>query len=156
MDQLTKIEDLVKEILATHELQLYEVSWNQENNMRILRIAIMKSDGTMDIDVCASMSEAISLKLDEADFITGEYYLEVCSPGAERELRSLEDIKGAIGEYVYIKLKNVMAKGLFEVYGTLSNIENDMAMIEYMEKAVHKKVMIELDNISLIRLAVKF
>ncbi|MEG0291061.1 MAG: ribosome maturation factor RimP, partial [Erysipelotrichaceae bacterium] len=65
-------------------------------------------------------------------------------------------IKGAIGEYVYIKLKNVMAKGLFEVYGTLSNIENDMAMIEYMEKAVHKKVMIELDNISLIRLAVKF
>ncbi|MEG0958656.1 MAG: ribosome maturation factor RimP [Erysipelotrichaceae bacterium] len=156
MDQLTKIDELVRKIIVEHELHLYEVSWHQENNMRILRIAIMKDDGTMDIDACALMSEAISSKLDEADFISGEYYLEVCSPGAERELRSREDIEKAIGDYVYIKLKNVMAKGLFEVYGTLVDIQDDIALIEYMEKAVHKKVMIELDNISLIRLAVKF
>lgn len=156
MDQITRIEELVKAIITTHALQLYEVAWCQEGNMRILRIAIMKEDGSIDIDDCTNMSELISTKLDEDEFISGEYYLEVCSPGAERVLRNLDEIKEAIGKYIYVKLKDVMAKGLFEVYGTLIDVQDDMLMMEYMQKAVKKKVTITMDNVSLARLAVKF
>ena len=87
MDQIQKIKELVAPILEKEEIQLYEVLWHNEGNMRILQIAIMRNDGSMDIDTCADMSEKISECLDEADLISAEYFLEVCSPGAERELR---------------------------------------------------------------------
>lgn len=155
MDQITRIEAIVNDILAPHDLQLYEVKWANEGNMRILRIAIMRKDKTMDIDTCAMISELISTQLDEEDFIGGEYYLEVCSPGAERELRSREDILEAKGEYIYAKFKNVISGGLFEVYGTLLDIKEDTLEIEYMQKAVKKKLLLDMDNISLIRLSVR-
>ena len=64
----------------------------------------MRKDGSMDIDTCAAMSEKISEKLDEVDMIASEYFLEVCSPGAERELKDETQIRDALDEYVYVKL----------------------------------------------------
>ena len=42
-----------------------------------------------------------------------------------------------------------------EVKGYLKSMEENEVLIEYMDKAVKRKVSIELDNISLIRLSVK-
>ena len=70
------------------------------------------------------MSEKISAKLDEEDFIQSEYFLEVCSPGAERELKTYEQIKDAIGEFVYVKLKDPKA-GMCDVKGTLLSCEEN-------------------------------
>lgn len=154
MDQIQKIKELVAPILEKEEIQLYEVQWHNEGSMRILQIAIMRNDGSMDIDTCADMSERISECLDEADLISSEYFLEVCSPGAERELKDEAQIKAAIGEYVYVKLRNPKA-GMDEVKGYLKSMEENEVLIEYMDKAVKRKVSIELDNISLIRLSVK-
>lgn len=154
MDQIQKIKELVTPVLEKEEIALYDVLWHNEGSMRILQVAIMKKDGTMDIDTCADMSEKISECLDEADLITSEYFLEVCSPGAERELKDMEQIKGALGEYVYLKLKDPKA-GLDEVKGYLKEVKEDSVLIEYMDKAVKKKADIALDNVSLIRLSVK-
>ena len=154
MDQIQKIKELVAPILEKEEIQLYEVLWHNEGNMRILQIAIMRNDGSMDIDTCADMSEKISECLDEADLISAEYFLEVCSPGAERELKDEAQIKAAIGEYVYVKLRNPKA-GMDDVKGTLTAFENNTVYLDYMAKAVKKKAEIEMDNIALIRLSVK-
>ncbi|WP_416326122.1 ribosome maturation factor RimP [[Eubacterium] hominis] len=154
MDQIQRIKELVMPILEKEEIQLYEVLWHSEGKNRILQISIMRNDGSMDIDTCADMSEKISTCLDEADLITSEYFLEVCSPGAERELKDEVQIQKAIGEFVYIKLKNPKA-GLDEVKGYLKAMEDHAVLIEYMDKAVKKKVSIELDNLALIRLSVK-
>ena len=114
----------------------------------------MHKDGSMDIDTCAAQSEKISTMLDEMDMIASEYFLEVCSPGAERELKSEEQIRDAIGEFVYVKLKNPRA-GMDEIKGTLTAFENNTVYLDYMAKAVKKKAEIEMDNIALIRLSVK-
>ncbi|MEG1475426.1 MAG: ribosome maturation factor RimP [Longicatena sp.] len=154
MDQITKIKELVVPILAKDNLQLYDVSWHNEGNSRILQIAIMHADGTMDIDTCVSVSEKISEILDEKEVIASEYFLEVCSPGAERELRNDVQIQDAIGEYIYVKLKNPKA-GVDEIKGTLTAFENNIVYMDYYAKAVKKKAEIEKDNIGLIRLSVK-
>lgn len=153
MDQISKIKELARHVLD-EDIQLYDVSWQSEGKNRILQISIMRQDGSMDIDTCASMSEKISAKLDEEDFITSEYFLEVCSPGAERELRDEHQIKEAVGKFIYVKLKDPKA-GLSEVKGTLTAFEEDKVFIQYMDKAVRKKVEIEMTNIALIRLSVK-
>lgn len=154
MGQLDRISDIVKPIVEGQGLLVYSIEWVHEFNMRILQISIMRKDGTMDIDTCASVSEAISAKFDEDDFISGEYYLEVCSPGAERQLRDEREVFDAIGEYIYIKLKNPM-KGIDDIKGVLVSFENRTVLVEYMNKATKKKMEIEYDDIALIRLAVK-
>ena len=154
MDQITKLKELIAPLVAEDGIKLYDVAWHTEGKMRILQVSIMKKDGSMDIDTCAEQSEKISAMLDEKDLISSEYFLEVCSPGAERELRNEQQIKDAVGEYVYVKLKNPKA-GMNDVKGTLLAFENNTVFIEYMAKAVKKKAEIELENIALIRLSVK-
>lgn len=154
MDQISKIEALINPVLETMHVQLYECIWRQEGSTKILQIAVMHEDGTMDIDTCTNVSEQLSLVMDEQDIIPYEYFLEVCSPGAERELRNEKEIAKAIHEFVYIKLKSPKA-GLDEVKGTLDAVDETGLHITYMAKAVKKKIVIEKDNVALIRLSVK-
>lgn len=154
MDVLKQIKEMCTTLLQAEEIQLYDVSWQQEGRNRILQIAIMREDGSMDIDTCAMMSEIISQKLDELDLVSGEYFLEVCSPGAERELKDDVQIKAALNEYVYVKLRNPQA-GYDALKGYLIAVEDDAITISYMDKAVKKQAKVQKDNIALIRLSVK-
>lgn len=154
MSQMDRISEIVKPIVESKDLLTYNIEWINENGMRILQISIMRKDGTMDIDTCALVSEEVSAKFDEDDFISGEYYLEVCSPGAERELRDLDEVKAAVGDYIYAKLKNP-SKGIDDITGTLKSFEDNTLLVEYMEKAAKRKMEIDYDNVSMIRLAVK-
>lgn len=154
MDQIKKLKELITPVLAQDGIELYDVLWHTEGKMRILQVAIMHPDGSMDIDTCAEESEKISAMLDEVDLISSEYFLEVCSPGAERELRNEEQIREAIGKYVYVKLKNPTA-GMDALKGTLTKFENNTLYMDYMAKAVKKKAEIGMDNVALIRLSVK-
>ncbi len=68
-----------------------------------LEITIDSDDG-IDIEDCERVHRAIDPILDEADPIEGFYYLEVSSPGIERELRTDEHISASIGVRVEVKL----------------------------------------------------
>ena len=68
-----------------------------------LEITIDKEDG-INIEDCERVHRAIDPILDEADPIEGFYYLEVSSPGIERELRTEEHIALSIGAKVEAKL----------------------------------------------------
>lgn len=58
----------------------------------------------INIDDCERVHRAIDPILDEVDPIEGFYYLEVSSPGIERELRTEEHITACIGMVVEAKL----------------------------------------------------
>ncbi len=154
MENMNQINEVIRPILATMQIQMVECGWHREGSTTILRLAVMRKDGSMDIDTCAAISEAVSAALDEADLIAHEYFLEVCSPGAERVLMGDEDIRQAVGEYVYIKYRNPKG-GRDEIYGTLLQVETDHLHIAYMDKAVKREMDVDRDNIALIRLAVK-
>ena len=74
--------------------------------------------------------------------------------GAERELRTPQEIAAAVGEYVFVKLKDPKA-GMDSVKGTMTAYDEDGIVVEYMAKAVKKKITIDPENIALIRLSVK-
>lgn len=154
MSDLSKIKELILPSLTNADVLLYDLSWQQEGKNRILQVAIMRQDGSMDIELCADISEMISEVLDANDIIPFEYFLEVCSPGAERELLNDEQIVNAIDDYVCIKLKNPK-KGMDHVIGYLRAYDEEGALVEYMDKASKRKITIEKDNIAMIRLSVK-
>lgn len=151
---MNQLQKWIEPILKENGCRLYDIQWITNQKPPILQIAVEKINGTMDLDTCAVCSEAISAKLDEENWNDQEYMLEVCSPGAERELRNDQEIEEHLGDYVYVKLREPKG-GLSDVKGNLSAFEPETITISYKEKGRPKKAVIDRDNISLIMTAVK-
>lgn len=154
-DLITQVQQIVLPLIEAKDCFLDEIVFEKENNEWYLRIFIDKNDGRLDMDTCVAVTEVISEALDEADPIKSEYYLEISSPGIEKPLRSYEAVENAVGEYVYIQLKDPK-QGLDEVYGTILDVEDGIISLQYLVKNIKKKILIEYSNIAFIRLAVKF
>ena len=82
---------------------IWDVEYVKEGTRRILRITIDNDEG-ITIDDCEKMHRAIDPVLDEADPIECAYYLEVSSPGLERELRTDDHIYACEGWEVELRL----------------------------------------------------
>ncbi|HTN30776.1 MAG TPA: ribosome maturation factor RimP, partial [Pseudomonas sp.] len=59
----------------------------------------------VNIDDCERVSREVSAQLDVEDPISGNYTLEVSSPGVDRPLFTLEQFERAIGESAKVGLK---------------------------------------------------
>ena len=94
-------------------------------------------------------------ELDKEDFISDKYYLEVSSPGIERDLRDLEEVTNSVGKHVYIKTYEKIDNQK-EFYGDILAVEGEEITVEYKDKARVKKSTINYSKIAKIRLAVKF
>ncbi len=62
------------------------------------------SDGTMGVEDCGKLSQAVSALLDIENVIDGAYYLEVSSPGIDRPLTRLKDFERFAGHDARIEL----------------------------------------------------
>lgn len=82
---------------------VWDVEFVKEGTRKILRITIDSEEG-IDINLCEQFHRAIDPLLDEADPIEEAYYLEVSSPGIERELRTQVHIDACEGWDVEVKL----------------------------------------------------
>ena len=154
MDQIEKIVECISPILDESNVSLYEAKWTHQGKNKVLQIAIMHEDGTMDLETCATVSEKISEVLDAQDIISFEYFLEICSPGAERKLRSHDEIVSSTGKHVYVRFKKAV-KSMNDVTGDLEKVEGNELTIAYRDKAAVRRVVFDEANIDLIRLAVK-
>ena len=145
--------ELLNPVLEECGVRLYELKWisGKENT---LQIAVMKEDGTMDLDTCVAVSEKVSEVLDEKDPVPEGYTLEVCSPGAEREIRDLSELYQMQGQYIYIRLRTPVKK-MSEITGEVISAENGILTISYRDKAATRKAETEFDNITFARLAVR-
>lgn len=101
------IKDTVREAIAPTVTELgysiWDITYNKIGADYHLEITIDNEAG-INIEDCEKVHRAIDPILDECDPIEGFYYLEVSSPGVERELRTEEHIKRCIGERVEARL----------------------------------------------------
>lgn len=153
MEREERLIELLNPVFAECGVRLYEMKWipGKENT---LQIAVMKDDGTMDLDTCVAVSEKVSEVLDAEDPIPEGYTLEVCSPGAEREIRDLSELYNMTGQYIYIRLHTPVKK-MSEITGEIDGAENGVLTLSYRDKAATRKAEIEFDNITFARLAVR-
>ena len=82
---------------------LWDVEYVKVGADMYLRITIDSEEG-ITIEDCEKLHRAIDPVLDEADPIEEAYYLEVSSPGVERELRTPAHIEACEGWNVEVKL----------------------------------------------------
>ena len=154
MDRTERLKEMFLPVLQQMDIRLYDLVYRNSGRERILEVSIMKQDGSMDLDTCAAVSEKLSEVLDREDPISEEYTLEVCSPGAEREIRDLSELDSMAGEFVYVRLKEPFKK-MLEITGEILSVENDLITLQYRDKAASRKAEFTRDNIDYIRLAVR-
>ena len=82
--------------------ELLGIEYLKEEGEYILRVYIDKASG-INIDDCATVSRALSNKLDEVDPIEESYFLEVSSPGPNRILVRESDFEKFSGHIVKVK-----------------------------------------------------
>ena len=82
---------------------IWDVEFVKEGARRVLRITIDSEEG-VGIEDCEKLHRAIDPILDEADPIEEQYYLEVSSPGLERELKNEDHIYACEGWDVEVRL----------------------------------------------------
>lgn len=95
-------EALVRPVVESAGLELWEVTFRKEAGRMMLRVTIDR-DGGIDVDTISEMSERLSRRLDLEDFGRGRYQLEVSSPGLERPLRQPRHFQRSVGEQVKVK-----------------------------------------------------
>lgn len=137
-----KVFSLIKETVEQTGVSLWDVKYVKEGASYYLRVFIDKPEG-ISIDDCTDVSHAIDPVIDEADPIDGSYYLEVCSPGIERELSRDAHYEYAVGKKVRIRLFKAV-DGIKEFSGTLVScsegivLETEQGNVTFERSAVSK------------------
>ena len=88
-----------------------------------LQIMAERRDGTMDVEGCEVITEALSPVLDVETPIKGEYRLEISSPGIDRPLMRISDFRRAVGFEAKVEM-GVATEGRKRFRGRLEAVED--------------------------------
>ncbi len=134
------VEEITAEFLAENGLELYNSEFVKEGKDWFLRLYIDRLTGEdtaeaeeeneqyVSTDDCEKVSRYLSDELDRLDPIEQNYYLEVSSPGLDRELIKEKDFVRFCGHMVDISLyKAVNGSKTFQ--GVLKGLTKDNKII---------------------------
>ncbi len=122
-----QITDLLRATVDALGFELWGVEYLSQGRHSILRVYIDAENG-ITVEDCARVSEQVGSVLDVEDPITGEYTLEVSSPGMDRLLFRLDQYPGYVGEMVELRLR-VPFEGRRKFKGILTGIEGEDVVI---------------------------
>lgn len=153
-----KIKETVEEILtpylAERGLELWNVEFVKEVKDWFLRVYIDKSSHTegdyVSIQECEDVSRYLSEALDKEDPIEQNYYLEVSSPGLDRELITEEHYRRYFGSVVEMKLYKAI-DGKKVISAVLDDMDDDKY---YLTVDDGSKIEVEKSQVAKTRLAV--
>jgi ribosome maturation factor RimP len=100
-----------------------------------LQIMAERPEGGIEIEDCAKISRAVSAVLDVEDPISGEYTLEVSSPGIDRPLTRLKDFERHAGWEARIETAELI-DGRRRFKGTLEGVEDGEVLLAIPEGTI--------------------
>lgn len=95
----------------------------------VLQIMAERADGSMTVEECAKLSRRVSPVLDAEDPISGEYTLEVSSPGIDRPLTRAGDFARWAGHEVKVEI-GVPVDGRRRFHGHIAGETDGVATLE--------------------------
>lgn len=116
------VREAVQPTITELGYDIWDITYSKVGADYHLEITIDSPSG-INIEDCEKVHRAIDPILDECDPIEGFYYLDVSSPGVERELRTEEHIAKSVGERIRAKLF-AQKDGSRTILGTLSSFED--------------------------------
>lgn len=143
--EIKELKENLQRDLKSLGYVLYDVSYEKKN--RILHVTI---DKQMDLNEVEELSRKVSSIMDMYDQDMEEYLLDVSSVGIERKIRNQDELKAAIGSYIYVKTKEL------KVNGDLVDFDGEVLTLNTKEKNINKTLKINYKDIKFVRYAYKF
>lgn len=151
---------LVDEIIANTNIVLEDVEYVKEGPFKYLRIFISKSEGSVNIEDCENLSREFNSRIDDANFIDEQYYLEVSTPGIDRPFKTEEDFIDNIGKNVEISLyKNIKLDKKINIKSFTAELlskNEDILKVKIKVKTRNYEIEISTKDIAKINRAVEF
>jgi ribosome maturation factor RimP len=119
MAALDEVRDLAAAVARRRSLRLWDVEMGGRPGLAVVRVFV-DSDGGIDLDTIAEVSEELSRALDLTDPIQSRYTLEVSSPGLERRLRSPDHFVRCVGRRAVVKTKQPLIAGSHRLDGVIA------------------------------------
>ena len=126
------IESIVKSV----DLELYDTVVVNENDETIFRVSVISPEFEEDkrksisLEKYVELTHLLSPLLDVTSPVSGEYRLEVGSPGIERKLTTLDHFKKSVGENINLLSDEKIKAKLLKVEGNKLFLEKDGETIE--------------------------
>ena len=139
-----KVENLLKDIIEKQGYMLYDVQYVKEGPNYFLRIFIEKEEGSIDLNDCEKVNDAINDMLDKANYISEQYFLEVSSTGLEKVLRKDKHLKD--------NLQNEVQVNLFKPIDIPGNKKKEKEVEGILEDINEDEITLKLDNENLVKL----
>ena len=125
-----KVKPLVEKAVADEGCTLWDIDYLREGADYVLRITLDTGrEGAVNIEDCERVHRALDPLLDEADPIENAYYLQVSSPGVERDITLPWHIKALAGERVEARLFAPL-NGSRVIVGVLGGLEDGWVLIK--------------------------
>ncbi len=120
---ISTIQPVCEKLAADMGLSFYDVSLDREPAGLYLRIYI-DAEGGLSLDQCEAYHRAVQPKVERYEYD----FLEVCSPGIDRPVKTEKDIERALGTTVSVHLfKAVDGRKDFE--GTLLKMDGETVAV---------------------------
>ncbi len=141
-----KIRLALNDYVSKKQIKLFDVEYHKGDSTLSVLL-----DEKLNMDELEAISKEISDLLDGyEDEFEDNYFLDVSTVGAERPIRNAEELKDALGQYIYVKTKEN------EYYGILTSFKEGILNLKVTEKTKEKDVSVEYRKTKKVRYAVKF
>lgn len=153
-DKATEIATLLAPTVAAMGLELLGAEYLPAPGGATLRLYIdvlpvqAAAGEAVTIDDCERVSREVSAQLDVEDPISGNYVLEVSSPGVDRPLFTLEQFARHLGASVKIGLR-LPQEGRRRLQGQIVRVDEDEVHVQLTDGA---DIAVAFDNIDKARL----
>tara|TARA_B100000214_G_C23774920_1_gene538540 strand:- start:92 stop:562 length:471 start_codon:yes stop_codon:yes gene_type:complete len=146
------VADIVQPTIEALGFELWGLEHLQRGRHSILRVFI-DCENTVNLKDCETVSRQISALLDVEDPISGEYILEVSSPGLERPLFKIDQFAKFVGNKVKIAMMSQL-KGRRKFTGVIEcvsankinlNVDGEVFKLDFAE--IEKANVINSDRI---------
>ena len=151
------LQDLIAPAVQACNVDLWGIEFIPQGKRSLLRIYIdktvdenvepmMNEDGELGrgigVQDCVRVTQQVGAMLDVHDPISGEYALEVSSPGWDRPFFQLEQMPAYIGQLVALRLISAVEnRRKFQAKLVAVDLENEMIQVE-----VEKQQVLEIDS----------
>ncbi|MCO8041144.1 ribosome maturation factor RimP [Acinetobacter bohemicus] len=153
------LQDLIAPAVEACEVNLWGIEFLPQGKRSLLRIYIdrpvednaepvINEDGEVEqgrgigVQDCVRVTQQVGAILDVHDPISGEYSLEVSSPGWDRPFFELQQMSSYIGQTVALRLISAVDnRRKFQAKLVAVNLENEMIQVE-----VEKQQILDIDS----------
>ncbi|NMA05662.1 MAG: hypothetical protein GX931_04750 [Acholeplasmataceae bacterium] len=142
---LELIKERILPILVKYELELISIKTKREFGFNILEIIVDKEN--VDVEYLSIVNMKINDEID--DLLSDNYYLEVGTPGAERELKTIEEAKKNLNKYV------CFVGDKYNSEGYLEDVKGDILYIKVNLKGRFKVIEVPFSELSKLKTTVK-